>query len=182
MIFLYQLQSLVDHSEISETQKVHFKQAQLFDCSHVELSCQPLVRHIQRYIFVQRHLADHDTCSVCRGMTRHALNSHRHIKDVFNQRFSLIASAQVAIYIQCLADSYSQFIRDSLGNRIRLCIAGVEHPPDISDCSLGFERSKGYNLRHLVLPIFAYNVIDDLLPAVDTEIDVDIRHADTLRI
>ena len=44
------------------------------------------------------------------------------------------------------------------------------------------DRTERNNLHHLVRAVFAAHIINDLLPAVKAEVNVDIRHGHPLRV
>ena len=53
---------------------------------------------------------------------------------------------------------------------------------DVSDRGFGFESSECRDLRHAVGAVFIFDVLNDLCPAANTKIDVDIRHRTALGI
>ncbi|MNM98920.1 hypothetical protein D3C81_1114650 [compost metagenome] len=58
----------------------------------------------------------------------------------------------------------------------------IQSPSNVPDRRTGRHRSEGNNLSHMLRTVFVNNVGDNLIPALITEINIDIRHCDPLRI
>ena len=86
------------------------------------------------------------------------------------------------IPLQRLVDGDIQFPRNHPGNGIHKCIGQIHDTSHIPYHALCRQGTEGHNLHHLVASVFPAHIIDDFLPAVVTEIHIDIRHGHTLRI
>ena len=115
-------------------------------------------------------------------MARQSLESHRKIEHLLHERFVLISLPEVRVYLESLRNGDTQLIRYSLCYRVTLRVSSIESSGDVSDSSLCLERTEGDDLRHLVLAVLSYDVIDYFLTPFDAEVYVYIRHAHTLRI
>ena len=69
-----------------------------------------------------------------------------------------------------------------LGDHIHVGIGNAEGPAHIPDGPPGGHGAKGDNLGHMVCPIFLLDILNDLLPAADTEVNVNIGHSDPFRV
>ena len=65
---------------------------------------------------------------------------------------------------------------DKLGHRIHISVRHSKNPPHVPDRSPGRHGTKGDNLGHMVGAIFFVYIINDLLPAADTEVNINIGH------
>ena len=77
---------------------------------------------------------------------------------------------------------YADLFRDQFGQTVNLAVRYPHHPAYIPHRSPGGHRSEGYYLGDTLLPVFLHNISDDLTATLVTEIDVYIRHGDTLGI
>ena len=71
---------------------------------------------------------------------------------------------------------------DQLGDAFDVGEAHVEHAAHVLDGGARAQRAEGDDLRDLLAAVFFGDVLDHLAAAVHAEIDVDIGHADALRI
>ena len=73
-------------------------------------------------------------------------------------------------------------VGDQLGDAIDVGEGHVEHAADILDRGARAQRSEGDDLRHLLAAVLLGDVLDHFAAAARVEVDVDIGHADALRI
>ena len=69
-----------------------------------------------------------------------------------------------------------------LGHQVHLGVGHVQHPPHVPDGGPGGHGPEGDDLGHPVVSILPADVIHHLVPAGISEIHVDIRHTDPLRV
>ncbi len=70
-----------------------------------------------------------------------------------------------------------QDVRDHLGDPVHLAVRHVQGPAHVPDHGPGLHFPEGDDLGHVVLAVLFGHILEDLLPALDAEIDVDIRAA-----
>ena len=68
-----------------------------------------------------------------------------------------------------------QFCRNELGNFIYLGIAYAHNPSYVTDDCPGKHGSKGDDLGNIVSSVFLGNVVNDFLPALIAEININVR-------
>ena len=117
-----------------------------------------------------------------RGVAGQALEAAGHIDEFLHAVVRLIGFAHVRVHLQRFVERNSQLIRDHAGDRIAEAVGKVHDAADIADDSLRLQCSKGDDLHDAVRTVFLRDVIDNLLPAFEGEIDVDIRHGHALRV
>ena len=115
-------------------------------------------------------------------MARHALNGTGHVDNLGNSCVAFIHVLQLRIHVKGFIDGHFQVKRNGFRDSVCLGIAEIQRPAHISDRRLCFHCTKGENLRDISLPIFSLYIFYDFAPPFDAEVDIDIRHADTLRI
>ena len=80
----------------------------------------------------------------------------------------------------------SPTIGNQLGHAIRFRIGDAQHSADVANDGTGRHAIIGCDLGDpsppLLAPVFLPYVIDDLITALDAEIDVEVGHADAVRI
>ena len=182
VIFLDHLQRVANDRQVAQAQKVHFEQAQFLDRRHRKLRRRALIRQIQRHIFIDRRLGDHHARRVRGRVTRHTLDRLRHVDNLARFHIGLVHLREFRTGCERLINRHAQLKRNRLGDLVGLGIADAERPADVAHRLFGLHRTKGNDLRNTILTVFARHVVDDLRPAFIAEVDVDIRHADTLRI
>ena len=65
----------MQHRQVAQTQKIHFEQAQLFQCGHDKLGDHIAVIGSQWHIMIHRFIGDDHTCRMGRGMPGHTLQT-----------------------------------------------------------------------------------------------------------
>ncbi len=75
-----------------------------------------------------------------------------------------------------------QGIGHQLGDPVHFTVTHPQHPADIPEYGFRLHGPEGDNLGNTVLPVTIPDVIDDFIPPVIAEIDVDIGHGDAFRI
>ncbi len=67
-----------------------------------------------------------------------------------------------------------QGIGDHLSDPVHLAVGHIQGPADIPNDGPGLHLSEGNNLGNVVRAVLALDVLDNLIPSLDTKIDVDI--------
>ncbi len=71
---------------------------------------------------------------------------------------------------------------DELRDLVRILERYVEGPRHIFDDRLRLQRPEGDDLRHTVVAVLLADIVDDLAPALEVEVHVEVGHRDTLRV
>ena len=111
---------------------------------------------------------------------------HCHVKQLCYIWFILIHFLQVWTYFQSHRKSdifYARnLVRNCLCNLITQTIWKCHRTTDVAHTHLCCHRTESDNLDNLFLAVFLYDVINDFLSSVDTEININIWHRYTFRI
>ena len=94
----------------------------------------------------------------------------------------LVHRLQLLALLQRLVDRDAELLGNHLGDRIAERVGQIHDPPYIPYDTPRRKRSERDNLRHIVPPVLLCDIVDDFLPALIAEVDINIRHRDALRV
>ncbi len=115
------------------------------------------------------------------GIAANTLELQADVENFLYARFSFRHRFQLGIFDRLIELDVERF-RNELRDAIDLSEAHVENAADIFDSGLGGERAEGDDLRDLFAAVLFSDVLNHFSAAIGAEIDIDIRHADALRI
>ena len=171
------------HRQRPQAQEIHFQQAQLLQGGHGELCGDGAVAPPgQGHEVVRRLRADDHPRRVHGGMPGQALQASAHVDQVAHLLVLLIGLAQLRVLFQGFVDGDVQLGRYHLRDGVHEGIGQVHDPAHVPDDALGRQRTESDNLHHLVGAVLPVHIVNDLLPAVVAEVDVDIGHGHPLRV
>ena len=173
---------VVEDRQIAQAEKVHFEKAKLLDGRHGKLRDDGLVVARQRHIVADGICRDDDACGVRRGVAGHALEAARRVDELFDALVALDHRAQLRRDAQRLVERHVRRGGDLLGHGIRFGIRQVHDAADVADGGTGGHGAERHDLCHMVLAVFAHDVVDDLAAAELAEVRIEIRHAHALRV
>ena len=118
------------------------------------------------------------------GMARQSFKSFAHIYQILHLFILFVHRPKFRIHLKRARDADWRvvFARYHLGNPVHIIIRKIQCTPDIAYHPFCRHRTKGHDLHHLIMPIFLTDVINDLLPALIAEININIGHGHTLGI
>ena len=115
-------------------------------------------------------------------MPRHSLDLGGVVDQFLYLRVALVHDAQVGRALQRGGNGHVQLHRDGLCHPVHLLVVHPHHPADVPHAAARRHGAEGDDLRDAVLAVLANDVVDDLLTALVAEVDVEVGHADTLRV
>ena len=115
-------------------------------------------------------------------MARQSFQTFCHIDECMHRVIRLVHGAQLRIHGKRLIDGDVQFVWNVLRNRITEIVRQIHQTPHIADDSARSQRTECNDLRHAVLAVFPDYIVNDLTSSLIAEININIRHRDTLRI
>ena len=172
----YVLNGLVQNRQVSQAQKVHLQQADFFYRRSVPLSNDVVFTgdRLQRQHSVQRHVRNHHAGRVSSRTASQALNGHRIVEQFFRQRIDIIRRFQVRTFCQRVFEFDIERIRDELCQFVDSSQRHVQRAADVADRVLGFQSSIRTNLSNVTSTVFLLCVVNNHLPAIAAEVDIDI--------
>ena len=109
-----------------------------------------------------------------------ALEFPGHVDQEFYLLVAVVCPLKIRVHFQRAVYSNIQFLRDHLRDSVAGRVRQIERPSDVTDRVACSHRSESNDLHHALLTIFAHDIVDHFLTTLVAEIDVDIRHRDTL--
>ena len=181
----HQFHGVVQHRQVPQAQEVHLQQAQLLQRGHGVLGDHRLVVFGQGDVLVDGPAGDDHSGGVGGGVAGHSLQGLGGVDEGVNARVPLIGVPQRLGEPQGLVQRDVERPRaagDLLGHRVHIGIGHVHGPAHVPDGVAGGHGAEGDDLGHVVGAVLALDVLNDLLPAADAEIHIDVGHGDPLRI
>ena len=132
--------------------------------------------------FADRSTCNHHTCRMGGSMPGHALQPLCHIQQLMHPGIRIIQLRKFLADFHCPGNGHIQLPGDQLCHPIAQAIGQRHCPARVPDCRPGFHGIKSNDLCHPVTAVFFDHIVNDPLPALDAEINIKVRHADTLRI
>ena len=177
------VQSIANHRQVAESQKVHFQQTHFLHGFLGELSRKTaVVPGLNRQIMVNRFRRDNKTCGVKPGMTGHPFDLLGADDELFHHGIVIAHGAEIRIDLQRFFNGHPQVIGDLLGHLVRFGIRHIQHAANVADGQLRLHRTESDDLGNVVVTVFIAEVLKDLASSFNAEIRIDIGHGDTGRI
>ena len=174
------------HRQGFQPQKVELDQSCGFHPLHIELSD----RHIgpgiavQRHQAVQRPVADHHPGGVGRGMAVQAFQLHAGIQQVRDGLFPFLLRLKFRLRFQGFfqGGGLGRIVGHQLADAVHLGIGQAHHPAHIAQHGAGLQLSKGDDLGHMVVTVFALDIANGFFAAVLTKVDIEVGHGDAFGV
>ena len=175
---------LVDHVEVPQAEEVHLQEPERLDVLHRELGDDLLVGALllQRQVLGQRPVADDDAGGVDRVLADEPLERLRQVDDLADDLVGVVGLLQLGARLQALVQVDLRALRDQLRDLVDRPVGDVEHAAGVAHRGARHHRPEGDDLRDLVAAVLLGDVVDDLVAAVDREVDVDVRHRLAARV
>ena len=177
-----QLEGVIDDGQVAQAQKVHLQKAQLLQRGHHILADHALIAPGEGHIFIHRRGGDDDSGGVGGAVPGHTLDLSGHVQQIFDAGVVVIIPLQLRGHLQGLVQRHFQFLWHGLGHHVHLGIGHIHHPAHVPHHGAGSHGAKGDDLGHMVLAVFARDIVDDLLPAAGAEVDVEVGHTHPLGV
>ena len=171
-----------DDGEGAQAQEIHLEQAELFDLGHVELGDRQPVVGGEGQVVVHRLGGDDHARRVGGGVARHPLHLGGGVDQLFDLRVGVVHLFQLGGDFQRPLEGHLELHRHLLCHRVHALVGQPHHPPDVPDGVAGGHGAEGDDLSHMVGAVLAVDIVDDLLPALVAEVDVEVGHADPLGV
>ena len=174
---------IMDHSQCTQPQEIHFQQSQFFQCRHGKLGDDGTVGASgQRHEFIRRLLTDDHARRMHGGMSGQSFQALTHIDQMMHLLILLIKLSEFRVHFQRFAQGDVQFVGHHLGNGIHERIGQIHNTSHITDDTLGCQGTERNDLHHLVVAVFSAHIIDDFLSPFEAEVHINIGHGHTFRI
>ena len=115
-------------------------------------------------------------------MSRKSLEPHRHLDKVVRLGFIIVRRSELGILRERLSERDAELLRNHLRDPVHIRVAHVERASDIAQYGPRLQSTEGHDLHHVVLSVLAHNIVNDLLPSLGAEVNIDIGHRNTLGV
>ena len=92
------------------------------------------------------------------------------------------SSLRTRLHLQGRLQGDVQSLRHQLGDPVHFRVRHFQGPAHVPDHLAGLHAAEGGDLGHVLPAVSPGDVVDDLPPALVTEVHVDIRRAHALRV
>ena len=119
------------------------------------------------------------------GVPGHALQGTGHIDEPMYLLIGLVQITELLAQTQGIVQRYMQCTRPAghqLGDHIHLRIGNVQRTAYIPNGGAGRHRAKGNDLCHMVIAVFAPDIVHHFTAPQIPEVHINIGHGHTLRI
>ena len=119
------------------------------------------------------------------GVPGHPLDGHGGVDELLDLGAAVVGVLQLLGQLQGLRQGDVQVARaagDLLGHRVHVPVGQPHHPAHVPHRGPGGHGAEGDDLGHVVGAVLPVDVVDDLLPPADAEVDVDIGHGHPLGV
>ena len=116
------------------------------------------------------------------GVAGHPLDVPGRVDQALDLWILLVHLPQLWVLLQGGIQRDMQLVWDGLCHHIGLGIAHIQRPGHIPDRTASRHGAEGNNLGNPVLAVLPRHIVDDLPPALLTEIRIKVRHGYPLRI
>ncbi len=118
------------------------------------------------------------------GVPGQAFKSLRDVEGAADQRVGIARRLQPRLVVDRALERnrIEHVLRHQLAQAVDLPVRHLQHAADIAQHAARLQRAEGDDLCHLLAAVLFLYVADDLVAPLLTEVDVEIRHGNALRI
>ena len=182
LFFPYKLCGIFEDRKVPQTKKIHLQQTELFQRGHRILADDRFIVFGQRDIFHHGIFSYHDTCRMSGSMSRHTLECFGNIDEMLHFLIVLIHLPERFGNGESFIKRHVQCHGDLLSHSIGFGVTHGKHSAYIPYGTACRQSTECDDLSNMVAAVETVHIVDNLSPAVYTEIDVDIRHGDAFGI
>ncbi len=117
-----------------------------------------------------------------RAVARQSLQAQRDFHHLAYPGILARSIRKAGLHLEGLRQTDVELIWHHLGDALDIGEAHIQHAPDVFQRRACAQRVEGDDLSNLLAPVFLRDVLNHFAAPVHAEIDIDIRHADALRI
>ena len=171
-----EIDRLVDHVEVAQTEEVHLQEAEIDHVVHADLRHDLRVRSLllQRHDLDQRLRPDDDAGSVDRVRSRQALERLRELDDLLRHRVGVDRLPELGPTLESIFQGLARAFRHELRDPVDDAVGDVEHAAGIPDRRSRRHGREGDDLGHAVPAVLLRDVVDDPIAPRDGEVDVHV--------
>ncbi|GBC76305.1 hypothetical protein HRbin07_00504 [bacterium HR07] len=168
---------VVNRRQIAQAKEVYLEQPNRLEVFHVILGAYRAVADAQERGKV-RHIpwGDDDPGGVGRGIAGQPFELARDGQELVHLGVRLVAAAQLAYALERFVERRAE--GDELGDLIRVGVRKPQHAGHVAHHAARLHLVKRRDLSHPLPTVFALYILNDLIAAAHTEVNIDIGEAD----
>src|SRR5258708_28011678 len=116
------------------------------------------------------------------SVARHAFQLVRHLQHFLQPGIFAYRVLNGGLLLHRLFQLDVELRGDQFRDAVHVSVADIKDAAHVFDCGAGAQGAEGDDLGYLFAPVFFGDVLDYLAAPARVKIDIDIRHADALRI
>ena len=181
------LDRVVDHGQGLEAEQVDLEHADVLERDHVVLrddGVRALRREADGNVIGQGTRSDHQAGRVDRGVARQSLDAGTQLQHLADP----VVLGGGGFHLRYLLGRLPQRqrVRRAGGDELRDAVHVPDLDPqragDVAERGAGLESPEGDDLAHRLPAVARAHVLDHLTPALEAEVEVDVRHRDALGV
>ena len=179
-----EVRGAIDDREGPQAEEVELHEARRLDVVFVELRDDASARGIavERREVGENRGSDHHATCVHAGVAGEALEGAREVDQVAHLILVLVEALELRLLLQCGIERDAELEGNELRDAVDETVGHAEHAPDIAHHGLRRHGAVGDDLRYALAAVLLRHVVDHPVAPVHAEIDVEVRHRDTLGI
>ena len=173
-------QAVADQRQRAQAEEVHLEQPDPLDLLHVPLRGDFVARpFIERRVVGDRPGRNHHACGVHRGVARHPFQPPPDVEHFLDLGVLPGHLLQHRVLGQRLVQRHVERRRNLLGDAVHVGVGHVERAADVAHHGLGLHGAERDDLRDVLAPVLARDVLDHFSAPALAEVHVDVgqRHA-----
>ncbi len=179
----HMLQGLLHNRQCLQAQKIHLQQAELLQRPHGKLGHHSLIVCLQQGHMVNQRLAGDDhPGGVDGGVAGQPFYRHRGIQQFAVALLLLVERSQLGTLLQSFLNGDPYLHGDELGHPVHFAVGEGQGPAHIAHRPPGGHGPEGDDLGHPFGAVLLRNIAQHTVALVVGEVDIDIRHGDSLGI
>jgi hypothetical protein len=177
----------LEHRQRLQPEEVELHEARRLDVTHVVLRDEgaALLVAEDRDVIPQRPLADHDARRVLARVARQPLELLPLIEQLLDARIAVVHRLELRLDAERLGDRErlrGRLPRDEVRDGLRLDRRDADAPRHVLHDALALQLRERRDLPDARLAVLLLHVRDDLVAPLHAEVDVEVGHADPLRV
>ena len=170
----------VEGGEVAQAEEVHLQQPGLLDVAHLPLGGDDLLglvlvgELLERDELLERPVGDHHARGVGADVAVHPLEPAGEVEQPRDLGVLVGQPPQGRLFLEGVLERDVEPRGDQLVDLLDPGQRDVQRPADVLDRRLGLERAEGADLGDVGVAVLLPDVLDDLVPPLLAEVDVDV--------
>ena len=172
-----------DHVQVAQTEEVHLEQTELLHVAHRHLGDHLGVALLhQGQVVGERSVGDDHAGGVDGVLTDQPLERPGHVDHPLHLVVRVVLRPQVLLLFHAVFEGDLRAFGHELGDAVGGAVGHVHDPGGVAYGLTHLDGAEGGDLGHPIAAVLLGHVVDHPFAALHREIDVDVGHADAVRV